>query len=63
MFKVKLFNDEKPKPRRFTPEEYSTELEVAKWMKRPPCQFWGDIPFYPWVEPEPLVNFHLKFNE
>jgi len=31
---VKLF-DEPSKNRRFTPEEFQTELELAKWMKRP----------------------------
>lgn len=39
--------------------EYAHELDVAKWMKRPPCQFIYDAPFYPWLPPEPLVNFDL----
>lgn len=46
-----------------TGPEFQTELELAKWMKRPPCQFWGDKPFYPWLVPEPLVNFDLGFKQ
>lgn len=53
----------KPKNRRFTPKEYETEIELAKWMKRPPRQFIHDMPFYPWAVPEPLVNFDLNFKQ
>ncbi len=60
---VNLFPDNKPKVRRFTSKEMQTELELARWMKRPPCQFWGDKPFYPWLVPEPVVNFDLRFKE
>ena len=63
VFKVKLFDDEKTKNRRFTPEEYETELQLCKWMKRPPRHYIHDTPFYPWCVPEPKVNFKLNFTE
>lgn len=64
VFKVKLFDDnKKQKNRRFTTQEFETELELAKWMKRPPRHFFHDSPFYPWCVPEPRVNFDLKFKE
>lgn len=44
-------------------KEFQTELELAKWMHRPPCTFIGDKPFYPWLVPEPIVNFDLKFKQ
>ena len=49
--------------RRMNPQEYATELDVAKWMKRPPCQMIYDVPYYPWLTFEPLVNFDLKYKE
>lgn len=66
--KVKLFEDNTKKNRRFTPEEFVTELEIAKWMRRPPRTFINDPPFYPWLPPEPIanqpfVNFKLNFTE
>lgn len=45
--------------------EYAVELQVAKWMKRPPCTMIYDPPFYPWLPPEPKVpkvNFDLVKN-
>lgn len=51
------------KNRRFTPEEFQTELELAKWMKRPPRHYIHDMPFYPWCVPEPVVNFKLNYTE
>ncbi len=60
---VKLFEDNKCKNRRFTPKEYETELQLCKWMKRPPRQFINDKPFYPWLVPEPIVNFDLNFKQ
>ncbi len=57
-----MFPDEKRKNRRFTGPEFETELQLAKWLKRPPRHFVDDPPFYPWVVPEPLVNFDLGFN-
>lgn len=56
-------NDNKIKPRRFTPQEYEWELWQAKAFCRPPRQFWGDPPTYPWLPPTPLVNFDLKYKE
>lgn len=59
-----MFSDPTPvKNRRFTPDEFQTELELAKWMKRPPRYYVKDPPFYPWVVPEPLVNFSLNYKE
>lgn len=61
--KVKLFEtNTQCKNRRFTPDEYVTELEIAKWMHRPPRTYINDKPFYPWVVPEPLVNFDLGYK-
>ncbi len=62
-FNVKLFPDNKQKNRRLTPQELETELYIAKWMKRPPRTMLLDPPFYPWLPPEPRVNFDLKFKE
>jgi len=42
---------------------YDTEKELASWMKRPMRNFEEDHPFYPWLPPEPTVNFHLNFKE
>lgn len=61
-----LFPPEKPKNRRMTPPEKQTELELARWMKRPPRDFINDFPFYPWLPPEPKVpkvNFDLMYKE
>lgn len=61
--KVKLFDKPEPfKNRRFTGPEYETELQLAKWMHRPPRQFFYDPPFYPWTVPEPIVNFDLNYK-
>lgn len=53
----------KPKNRRLTPKELETEREIARWMHRPPRTYFNDTPFYPWLVPEPLVNFKLNFTE
>ncbi len=48
-----------------TPQEEETELYLAKWMKRPPCKYIFDRPYYPWLPPEPIipkVNFELGFK-
>lgn len=61
--KVKLF--EKPEPfknRRLTGPEFETELQLCKWMKRPPRTHFYDPPFYPWLPPEPIVNFDLNYQ-
>lgn len=43
--------------------EMEHEKDVAKAFCRPPKQFLLDVPYYPWVDiPEPLVNFHLRYN-
>lgn len=49
--------------RRFTPPEFETELFLSKLFKRPPRTFVKDPPFYPWLPPEPIVNFDLNFNK
>ncbi len=68
MKKVKLFDTEKPKNKRITGKDFETELELAKWMHRPPRYYHNDKPFYPWLCPEPLanqplVNFRLNYTE
>ncbi len=47
----------------FTPKEWETEKLVAKAFKRPYRHFFHDMPTYPYVVPEPIVNFALKFTE
>lgn len=54
-----LFPKINKKPRRFTPYEWQTEKEIAGWLKRPMRYFANDPPFYPWLPPEPYVNFEL----
>ncbi len=44
-------------------KERETELQLATWMKRPMCTYIHDKPFYPWVVPEPVVNFKLNYCE
>lgn len=49
--------------RRFKPGfEWDTEKELSIAFKRPMRHFKDDTPFYPWLPPEPTVNFHLNFN-
>lgn len=60
--KVQLF-PEKRKNRRLTPYEMQDELFIAKWLKRPPRTYFDDRPFYPWLPPEPMVNFKLNYTE
>lgn len=57
-----MFGEPPQKNRRLTPTEMQTELEICKWMKRPPRYYIHDKPFYPWVVPEPLVNFDLNYQ-
>lgn len=47
------------KNRRLTAQEFETDLYIAKWLKRPPRHYFDDKPFYPWLVPEPIVNFDL----
>lgn len=54
-----------PKPkknRRLTPAELETEYEICKWMHRPARTYFNDSPFYPWLPPEPVVNFDLNYK-
>nr|UHS18412.1 MAG: hypothetical protein [Gammatorquevirus sp.] len=49
--------------RRFKPGfELDTEKELSIAFKRPMRTFKDDTPFYPWLPPEPTVNFHLNFH-
>lgn len=45
-----------------TKEELQTEKLCAIAFKRPPVSMWGDIPYWPWLQPEPLVNQLPKIN-
>ncbi len=54
---------EKKKNRRLTPGELETDLQIAKWLHRPLRTYFDDKPFYPWLPPEPQVNFDLRFKE
>lgn len=63
-----LFEKHETKNRLLTPSELETDLEIAKWLKRPVRRYFNDSPFYPWVVPEPLVNqplvnFDLGFKQ
>ena len=42
--------------------EQETEEELAKIFKRPVRTYKHDTPFYPWLPPTPIVNFHLNFK-
>lgn len=42
--------------------ELQEEKEIAKLFGRPMRTFIRDIPFYPGIPPEPLVNFDLNFK-
>lgn len=42
--------------------ELQTEKLCAKAFKRPPVCMWGEIPYWPWLHPEPLVNQLPKIN-
>ncbi len=55
---------EKPrKNRRLTAQEMETEIQICKWLHRPPRTYFDDKPFYPWVPPEPVVNFDLNYKQ
>lgn len=64
-----MFDPPPHKNRRITGHDWETELQLAKWMRRPLRTFHDDKPFYPWLPPEPLVNqeplvnFKLNFTE
>lgn len=60
-----MFQEPPQKNRRFTANEMQTELEISKWLKRPPRSFIHDKPFYPWLPPTPVVpyvNFDLGYK-
>lgn len=58
-----MFGDKtRKKNRRFTPEEFEVELQLSKIFKRPPRTYVDDPPFYPWLVPEPVVNFQLNYK-
>lgn len=46
-----------------TPKEQEDERIVASVFKRPQRHFIFDPPIYPWLPPEPFVNFDLKYKE
>ncbi len=48
---------------KFNPgHEWETEVQVAAAFHRPPRTYKTDPPFYPWLPPEPYVNFHLNYK-
>lgn len=58
-----MFPTTKPfKNRRFTPSERQTEKELAGIFCRPERTYFYDTPYYPYVVPEPVVNFDLKYK-
>lgn len=58
-----MFGDKtRKKNRRFTPQEFAMELELCKAFKRPPRTYVDDKPYYPWLVPEPVVNFQLNYK-
>ncbi len=59
---VTLF-ETKSKNRLLTPKEMETEKEICRWLHRPPRHYLHDPPFYPWLPPEPYVNFDLRYKE
>lgn len=59
-----MFPPDKIKNRRLTPKELEDDLEIARWLKRPPKTYLLDTPFYPWLPPTPKVprvNFDLNY--
>lgn len=63
MKKAVLFEPYKKPNRRLTAKELETEYEICSWLKRPPRSFFNDPPTYPWLPPEPVVNFKLNYTE
>nr|UHS18262.1 MAG: hypothetical protein [Betatorquevirus sp.] len=55
--------EKEPKNRRLTPRELEDEKIVAAIFKRPLRTFIRDPPTYPWLPPEPIVNFKLNYVE
>lgn len=44
-----------------TPWERQEEKELATLFKRPQRHYIFDPPIYPWLPPEPKVNFELNY--
>ncbi|BAF76074.1 hypothetical protein [Torque teno midi virus 5] len=42
--------------------DWETEQECAKAFCRPPRKYKNDPPYYPWLPPTPIVNFHLNYK-
>ncbi len=42
--------------------EQETEEQLAAAFKRPVRKFKEDFPFYPWLPPQPIVNFYLNLK-
>lgn len=60
-----MFDSDEPKIkcRKFTVQEQIEENWLANAFHRPPTKYFGDKPFYPWLPPEPVVNFMLNYKE
>lgn len=42
--------------------EQEHERQCATAFKRPPSKYIYDIPYYPWLNEGPLINFDLCYN-
>lgn len=54
--------------KRITGRDFETELQISKWLHRPPRYYHDDKPYYPWLPPTPkvpMVNFDIvsAFNK
>lgn len=58
-----LFPPKETPNRRMTPWELQEERELSNIFQRPMRYFIKDPPFYPWLPPEPYVNFDLRFKD
>lgn len=58
-----MFGQSKTKNKRITGPDWETELFLAKMFRRPLRTYTHDKPYYPYLVPTPLVNFHLNFKE
>lgn len=46
-----------------TSTELETEKILASIFHRPMRTYLKDPPFYPWLPPEPVVNFELNYQK
>lgn len=60
--KALLFEPPHKKLRKMNKYELETERLCATAFKRPPVSMWGEIPYWPWLKTEPLVNQLPKVN-